>query len=108
MNLPEIVKRLLHAQAKYDSIAYANCFAEDAIVSDEGKSHIGKEAIKQWNESTNDEYHTQLEPIEFRPDYPKVILTVNVSGTFDGSPILLDYHFEIEKDLISTLKITLH
>jgi hypothetical protein len=108
MYLPEIVKKLLHAQTEFDSTAYANCFADTAVVFDEEKSYTGKEAIKQWNESTNNKYRTVLEPIEHQQDGSKAVLTARVSGTFDGSPVLLDHHFEIENELVISLTITLH
>jgi hypothetical protein len=108
MHLPEIVKKLLQAQTEFDSAEYANCFADTAVVFDEEKTHTGKEAIKQWNEFTNNEYHTLLEPIEFKKDGYNVVLTARVSGTFSGSPILLDHHFGIENELIVSLEITLH
>ena len=108
MNLPEIINRLLQAQAHFDNRAYADCFAETAVVYDEDATHGGKEQIRQWNEATNDKYQTVLEPIDFSQDGNKAFLTAKVSGTFDGSPVLLDYHFEIENRLIKSLEITIH
>ena len=35
----------------------------------------------------------------------EVVVTVEVSGTFDGSPIRLDYHFKIENEKILSLTI---
>ena len=60
----------------------------------------------QWNEKTNAEYQTQLEPIEFSTTGNTSILTTKVSGTFDGSPIVLKYHFELNNGRITSLKIT--
>lgn len=108
MNLPEIINRLLQAQAHFDNCAYADCFAETAVVYDEDATHGGKEQIRQWNEATNDKYQTVLEPIDFSQDGNKAFLTAKVSGTFDGSPVLLDHHFEIENGLIKSLEITIH
>lgn len=34
------------------------------------------------------------------------ILTAEISGTFDGSPVFLTYYFEIVDGLIQSLKIT--
>lgn len=36
MNLPKVVAELIKAQNDFDSLAYANCFTETAIVLDEG------------------------------------------------------------------------
>jgi hypothetical protein len=38
-------------------------------------------------------------------DEAEVVVTVEVSGTFDGSPVTLDYHFTIESDKILSLTI---
>ena len=108
MSLPEIMNKLLQAQADFNSRAYADCFAEKAVVCDEDEMHVGKEQIGQWNESTNAKYRTVLEPVDFSQDGSKAVLTAKVSGTFDGSPVLLDHHFEIADDQITSLEITIH
>ncbi len=108
MNLPTIIKRLLQAQANFDSLAYSACFVATAAVLDEGKTYIGTDAIMKWNESTNNEYQTVLEPVDFRQEDYKLVLTAKVSGTFEGSPVLLDYHIETKGELIASLEITLH
>lgn len=108
MNLPKVINKLLQAQADFDSRAYADCFAETSVVYDEDEMHEGKERIRQWNESTNAKYRTVLEPVDFSQDGSKAVLTAKVSGTFDGSPLLLDYHFEIVDDQITSLEITIH
>jgi hypothetical protein len=106
MNLPSIIKDLIEVQAKFDSKAYANCFSETAIVFDENETHTGQQEIMQWNEKTNAKYQTQLEPIEFYTIDKTSILTTKVSGNFDGSPIVLKYHFELNNGQIDALKIT--
>jgi ketosteroid isomerase-like protein len=106
MDLPIILKDLLKAQENFDSLSYSACFSDDAIVFDEGKTHNGKDEIKRWNEKTNEEYKTKLEAIDIFNEDQITILTTKVSGTFDGSPIVLKYNFEIVNDKISALKIT--
>jgi hypothetical protein len=86
MDLPTIIADLLAAQAKFDSIGYANCFSETAVVFDEGETHKGKTGIQQWNEKTNAKYRTVPEPIEFTTNAQTGMLTAKVSGTFAGSP----------------------
>ncbi|SDQ32888.1 hypothetical protein SAMN05421664_1167 [Chryseobacterium soldanellicola] len=106
MDLPIILKNLLKAQENFDSISYSECFSDDAIVFDEGKTHNGKEEIKRWNEKTNEEYKPKLEAIDVFNEDQITVLTTKASGTFDGSPIVLKYNFEIVNDKISSLKIT--
>ena len=106
MDLPIILKNLLQAQENFDSISYSECFSDDAMVFDEGKTHKGKDEIKNWNEKTNEEYKTKLEAIDVFNEGQITVLSTKVSGTFDGSPIVLKYNFEIKNDKISSLKIT--
>lgn len=108
MKLPEIINKLLQAQADFDSVAYANCFAETAVILDEGEDYRGKEAIGKWNKSTNAKYRTELEVVDFEQRCDKAVLTAKVSGTFDGSPVLLDHQFELANELIASLEITFH
>ena len=55
MNLPKAIKDLEQAQNNFDSLAYANCFSETAVVLDEGKIHKGKTEIREWIEKANTE-----------------------------------------------------
>lgn len=106
MNLPNVIGALLIAQNDFDSASYAQCFADNAIVHDEGRTHNGPAEIKAWNEHTNAEYATHLDPIDYASTPKGGILTTSGSGTFPGSPIVFKYHFEIEKDKILSLRIT--
>ncbi|WP_220472621.1 hypothetical protein [Spirosoma foliorum] len=45
MNLPKVVAELVLAQNNFDSVAYATCFFETAVVFDEGKTHHGRKEI---------------------------------------------------------------
>lgn len=103
-NLPNVINELVIAQNNFDSQAYAECFSEDAIVFDEGKTHNGKKEIENWIDKSNKEYRATMEPVEF--DQNKNILSAKTSGTFPGSPIILKYHLELNDGLIQSLKIT--
>lgn len=106
MNVPDIILDLLEAQKNFDSKAYAACFLETALVYDENETHTGQEEIMKWNEKTNETYQTQLEALEISTNNTTNILTTRVSGTFEGSPIVLKYHFELKDEKINSLKIT--
>lgn len=106
MKLPSIFLELLIAQENFDSKAYGECFSETALVYDENETHKGLTEIIQWNEKTNKKYKTQLEVLNFVIDKNTTILTMRVKGTFDGSPIVLKYHFEVENGKINSLEIT--
>ncbi|WP_207424610.1 nuclear transport factor 2 family protein [Desertivirga brevis] len=106
MNLPKVISDLVEAQNNFDSVAYANCFSEEAVVFDEGKSHKGRKEIQHWIEDANERYEATMEPVSFDDKEPQSILKVNVSGNFDGSPIVLSYRLEIADNLIQSLKIS--
>lgn len=106
MNLPTIITELIKAQNNSDSTAYTDCFSETAVVVDEGNTYKGKTEIKEWIEEANEKFKVVMKPIGFTETI--CILTAEVSGSFDGSPVLLDYHFEIATDKIDRLGITVN
>lgn len=106
MKLPENIKGFIKAQIDQDSTAFANYFTEHAIVSDEGSSYSGREEIKDWIQKAAEKYNMQLTPMDFCQTGSKGKLTVEVSGTFPGSPLVMNYHLEMDDSLISSLQIT--
>lgn len=106
MNLPKVVSDLVKTQNNFDSVAYANCFSETAVVYDEGKTHKGRKEIEHWIADANVRYEATMQPVSFEERETESILKAEASGKFDGSPIVLNYHLEIVDDLIQSLKIT--
>ena len=58
MNLPNIITTLVNAQNQYNSHSYAECFTDNAVVFDEGKTYNGKTEIENWISKANNEYKT--------------------------------------------------
>lgn len=108
MNYPNVIAELIEAQNLFDSNKYADCFAEAAVVIDEEQTYNGKDEIRNWINEANEKYKVVMEPVKYRVSQTTGILTTKVSGTFEGSPVLLDYHFEITEDKINHLKITVN
>lgn len=106
MTLPKVITNLINAQNSFDSIAYANCFSETAVVLDEGKTHKGKPEIQQWIDKANKKYMTVMKPLEYTENGTASILSAECSGIFPGSPIALKFHFEIVDGQIRYLKVT--
>ncbi|WP_343522122.1 nuclear transport factor 2 family protein [Pedobacter sp.] len=106
MNLPKIITDLVNAQNSFDSIAYANCFSETAVVFDEGKTQNGRTEIHHWIEESNEKYRSVMKPLEYTENGTSGILSAECSGTFPGSPIILKFHFDITDGLIQQLKVT--
>ncbi|GFM37022.1 nuclear transport factor 2 family protein [Desulfovibrio psychrotolerans] len=90
-----------------DSEAVAQCFAEDAVVKDEGHTYQGLSAIKQWKEDASQQYTYTSEPFACEDKDGRIIVTSKVTGNFPGSPVDLHYSFSVEGDKIVSLEITL-
>ncbi|GAB4027448.1 nuclear transport factor 2 family protein [Spirosoma koreense] len=106
MQLPDNLEGLIEAQNNVNSTAFAAFFTAEATVSDEGSAYSGRDEIKQWIHQATEKYHMQLKPIDFNQTGSMAELTVEVSGTFDGSPALMHYHLELDDTLIRSLRIT--
>jgi hypothetical protein len=106
MKLPNVVQELIKAQNNFDSVAYANLFSETSVVYDEGKTHTGRKEIQKWIAESNEKYKSVMQPVEYTETGKKGILSAKVSGTFEGSPAVLKFNFEMNEGLIQSLKIS--
>lgn len=90
-----------------DGTAVANCFAADAVVVDEKRTHQGRDAIARWKAEASAKYRYTSTPVAVDGDGDGIIVTVTarVSGDFPGSPVNLRYAFTIEADAIVRLEI---
>ena len=106
MKIPNVLQELIKAQNDFDSEAYANLFSETGIAHDEGKIHTGRKEIKKWIAEANEKYKSVMQPLQYTQEGNKGILLTKVSGTFEGSPVVLKFSFEISDELIQSLKVT--
>lgn len=106
MNLRKVVSNLIEAQNIHNSLAYAECFSDTAVVFDEGKTHNGKVEIQKWIEKSNREYQSVMKALNYEETDAKGLLTAEVSGNFPGSPAILQFHFVLKDELIESLRIT--
>ncbi len=106
MKLPILIERFVATQNDQDSQAYTECFTDQAIVHDEGRTHTGKEEIRLWIEDANERYQSKMKPLGYEASGSKGILTAEVSGTFPGSPIVLKFHLGLKDSLIDSLNVT--
>lgn len=106
MKLPGNIEGLIKAQNDRNSTAFAAYFKEKATVSDEGLSYSGRDEIQRWIRQATEKYQMHLKPIDFNHDGPLAKLTVEVTGTFDGSPAMMQYHLELDGAFISSLRIS--
>ena len=105
VKLPEPLLRYFEASNAHNTDALVACFASHATVHDEGKDLRGHEAIRAWNEANIRKYQVTTDPTAVTEADGKTTVTVQVSGTFDGSPIELDFAFKIAGAKIEALEI---
>jgi ketosteroid isomerase-like protein len=105
INLPRIIQEYLDASNAHDVKSILSCFSDDALVHDEEKDFRGKKMIEGWIVKTIEKYKFQFKPLSLKSDDAKVIVSIEVSGTFPGSPVNPDYHFIIQGNEILSLAI---
>lgn len=106
MNLPATIEGFVQAQNEQDSARFSHYFTANAIVSDEGHTYSGRDEIREWIQQATKKYHMQAKPIDYQQSGASAILSVEVTGTFPGSPAVMQYHLELEDSLISSLRFT--
>ena len=88
-----------------DSEVFSQCFAEDAVVRDEGQTYRGLAAIKQWKAESKKKYQYTIEPLASDRKGGKTIVTNRLTGNIPGSPIELQFIFVLDGDKITSLEI---
>ena len=105
VDLPGPIILYIGAENLGDTEALSQCFAEDAIVRDEGQTIEGLAAIKQWKAETRKKYQHTIEPLASAQKDGKTIVTNRLNGNFPGSPIELEFVFTLDGDKIASLEI---
>lgn len=104
-SLPEPIAAYFEAD-RQNPEALARCFSAQAVVKDEGHTHIGLAAIKAWKAAASSRYTYTARPFALEHDAGLQVVRAQVSGSFPGSPIDLSYRFRLEHDLIASLEIS--
>jgi SnoaL-like protein len=103
--LPAPIAIYITAENRDDTEALAQCFAENAVVRDEGKTIEGLAAIKQWKAEAKKKYQHTMEPLASAEKDGKTIVTNRLTGNFPGSPIELEFVFALDGNKIVSLEI---
>jgi hypothetical protein len=104
LDLPKPIAAYFIAD-KGDSDAVSRCFAEAAVVKDEGHTYRGRAAIKQWKADASARYQYTSEPFACEQKDGQFVVTSRLTGNFPGSPVNLRYVFELQGDKIASLEI---
>jgi hypothetical protein len=105
IDLPPLLDLYVKAENAGDIEAFSQCFAADAVVRDEGRSHQGQAAIRAWIMEAKKKYNHTVEPLELEDRDGKTVLKARVSGSFPGSPVTLASTFVIADGKIASLEI---
>ena len=104
-DLPTPIATYIGAANRGETEALAQCFAESALVRDEGKTIEGLAAIKKWMVETKQKYQHTIEPLAATQKDGKTIVTNRLTGNFPGSPIELEFVFTLDGNKIVSLDI---
>jgi uncharacterized protein (TIGR02246 family) len=105
IELPAVIAEYFGADRARDAAAVAGCFTVDAVVRDDGHTHTGRDAIREWTADYIAKYNCTAEPFAIAKKGGRTVVTSHVSGDFAGSPIDLCYLFTLAGDAISGLEI---
>ena len=103
--LPKPIAAYFAAENSDDTEALLQCFAEHAVVRDEGQTIEGLAAIKQWHVEAKKKYHHTVQPIDAVERDGKTVVIGKVSGNFPNSPVTLEHIFGLEGEKIASLEI---
>jgi hypothetical protein len=95
----------IEANNARDPERFVACFAPDAVVHDESRTHRGKAGIRSWFVETSEAYSSILEPLGVMDEGGETVVTCKVTGNFDGSPIDLRFCFTLRDGLIAALEV---
>ena len=104
LNLPKPIAAYFTAD-KGDGEAVSQCFTKNGVVKDEGHTHKGRAAIKEWKTDASAKYEYTSEPIACEEKDGKTVVTSHLVGNFPGSPVDLRFFFKLEGDKIASLEI---
>jgi hypothetical protein len=105
LTLPDPIAAYFSAD-KYGADTVIRCFTTRAVVTDEGRTYTGLDAIEAWRTASATTYVYTSEPFAWEQKDGYHVVLGRVTGSFPGSPVDLRYRFRLEQDLIDSLEIT--
>ena len=103
MTTPEPIRRFVEATNAGDTEAFLDTFADDAFLSDWGRSFRGREQIARWNQSDNIGVRSHLSITHVAQAESTYRVRIAVTGNgFNGEG---DMTFTLDGDRIASLVI---
>jgi hypothetical protein len=105
VKLPQPLADYFAANNRHDIDAMLAPFSLDATVKDEGETHQGSAAIRDWMEETTSKYHAKVKVSDATDSADRWRVAGIASGDFPGSPATLHYNFTLADERITRLEI---
>lgn len=105
IDLPSVVATYFAADRDNEVDAMLGCFARDAVVRDERRTHSGLEEIRRWKADASAKYSYTCVPFSCAKDGERTVVTSHLEGDFPGSPVDLRYFFLLREGKIAELEI---
>lgn len=106
IRLPKGIEAYFDADRDGSPNAVAAAFTEDGSVKDKGKTHKGRDAIRNWMADEGQQYSYTVQPFLIATEHGRTVVTAHAVGTFPGSPIDLRFFFVLADDKVAELEIT--
>ena len=104
LSLPKPIAAYFAAD-RGDGEAVSQCFTDNAVVKDEGHTHKGRAAIKEWKTDASAKYEYTCEPFACEEKDGETVVTSHLVGNFPGGPVDLRFFFKLGGDKIASLEI---
>jgi hypothetical protein len=104
-DLPPTIARFIDASNARDLDGSVACFADDAVVEDEGQTHTGVDRVREWKRETEKRFTYTIDPTAVEERNGETIVTGTLAGDFPGSPVILIYEFTVADGAIKALRI---
>jgi ketosteroid isomerase-like protein len=105
IDIPGVAREYFRFANAFDADSTAALFADEAVVTDEGQTIHGREAIHAWITRTMREFSATAAPQHVDVLDGVVAVTALVSGRFPGSPAPLTFRFTPAGNAIAGLEI---
>lgn len=106
VKLPKSLAEYFAAANTDDADRIAACFAENAVVRDEGRDIRGRSAVRAWAEDTRRKYRFHAEVLTIEEAVDQTVVTAHLTGDFPGNPVDLRYRFRLAGPEIIALEIS--
>lgn len=105
ISLPHPIDAYVSASNARDAGALASLFTDDAVVHDEGLEYHGPAGVLAWRSRVDQAFTVTIEPLTLTSREDLIVLRATVAGDFPGSPIELDFDFQLKGERIAGLQI---